>query len=191
MKNFVRRGSWIDQISPDIRWIYILFLVFVFVGHITFVLMSVYRVGVGYDQIVRHYRGSIPCKGDEEYKIDPLYDRPCESGEGEGEGMAFPKEPIELLEVTHFHAYIEGILLLVLAHLFVAVPLSTGFKRWVMGMAFGSTLMELASPWLIRFVAPQFAFGQMAAWIIMAISYIPLTLAPAYYLFNGPGTTQR
>ncbi len=166
MKNFVRRGTWIDQISPDIRWIYILFLVFVLVGHITFVLMSVYRVGAGYDQIVHHYRG--------------------DEGQGE-ETMAFPKEPIELLEVTHFHAYIEGILLLVLAHLFVAVPLSTGFKRSVMGLAFGSTLLELASPWLIRFVAPQFAFGQMAAWIVMAISYIPLTLVPAYYLWQRPG----
>jgi len=148
-----------DQLSVEIRWVYSLFLVFALVGHLTFLAMGVFRVGAGYDQIVRHYRG-------------------------DEQEMSFPKEPIELLEITHFHAYIEGIVLLVLAHLFVAVPVSPIFKRSVIGLAFGSTLLDLASPWLIRFVAPGFAYTQMLAWIVMGISYLPLTFAPVYYLWR-------
>jgi len=149
-----------DQLSIEVRWIYSLFLIFALIGHLTFLSISVFRVGAGYDQIVRHYRG------------------------GENGEMSFSKEPIELLEVTHFHAYIEGIVLLVLAHLFVAVPIGKIFKRSVIGLAFGSTLLDLVSPWLIRFVAPGFAYTQMLAWIVMGISYLPLTFAPAYYIWR-------
>jgi len=164
MKNFKRKGAWLDQLSPEIQLIYLLFLVFALVGQGTFLFMSVYRVGMGYDAIVRHYRG--------------------DEGMNADEAMSFPKEPIELLEVTHFHAYIEGIVLLVLAHLFVAAPVSKAFKRGIIVLSFGSTFLDLASPWLIRFVAPSFAYGQMAAWIIMGVSYIPLTLTPAYSLIQ-------
>jgi len=141
-----------ETISPEIRLVYTLFLVFVVISHISSIGMSLYRVGPGYDDIVKHYRGNEEANAEE--------------GGMEGE-MAFPKEWIELLEVTHFHAAIEGILLLVLAHLFVAVPWQTVLKRWIIVLAFGGTLLDLFSPWLIRFVAEAFAYGQITAWILM------------------------
>lgn len=160
MRNFTRKGNWLSQSSLEIRWIYSLFLVFALVGHLSFLLISVYRVGPTYAAIVRHYRGS------------------------EGGEMAFPKEFLELLEVTHFHAYIEGIVLLVLAHLFVAAPLSRRIKWGVIGLAFGSTFLDLISPWLIRYSYPQAAYAQIFAWFGMGIGYIPLTFVPLYYLLG-------
>ncbi len=161
MKNFTRRGNWLDQATVEIRAIYTLFLVFALIGHLTFVLMVVSRVGPGYEKVVEYYLG----------------------GEGEDE-MTFPKEFQELLEVTHFHAYIEGVVLLVLTHLFVVVPIPQGLKRAIIGLAFGSTLLELLSPWMIRYLTPYAAFAQMAAWIGMCVGYFPLTLIPVYYIWR-------
>lgn len=169
MKNFTRRGNWLDQASWDIRAIYSFFLVFALIGHLSFILMVVKQVGPGYEKVVAHYRG----------------------GEGEFE-MTFPKEFSELLEVTHFHAYIEGLMLLVLTHLFVVIPISQGLKRGIIGLAFGSTFLELLSPWMIRYITPYAAFGQIAAWIGMCVSYLPLSLLPVYYLWRkNPSTINR
>ncbi|MFQ5597922.1 MAG: hypothetical protein ACE5GK_07715 [Nitrospiria bacterium] len=123
--------------------------------------IAVSRIGPGYNRIVQHYRG----------------------GEGADE-MAFPKEFMELLEVTHFHAYIEGVVLLVLAHLFVVIPISQGLKWWVIGLASGCTLLDLASPWLIRYLTPYAAYGQIFAWIGMSIGYLPMTLLPVYFIWK-------
>jgi len=162
MKQFIKKGTWLDQISPEARWVYTLFLLFVFVGHLSAVLIGVVRIGPDARAVVRHYRGDAT------------------------DEMAFPKEFPELLEVTHFHAYIEGIVLLVLAHLFVAVPLSPSAKMTMVSVAFMSTFADLVAPWCIRYLSPTFAYLQIAAWIGMAISYLPLTFAPLYYLWRTP-----
>jgi hypothetical protein len=162
MKNFTKKGSWLEQASQEIRVIYTLFILFAMVGHLSFILISVKRIGATVTKIVQHYRG------------DP------------GSEIAFPKEFMELLEVTHFHAYIEGIVLLVLAHLFAAVPLSKRIKMMVIATAFGSTFLDLCAPWLIRYLSPDAAYLQILAWTGMCVSYIPLTLAPIYYMWKGP-----
>lgn len=89
-----------------------------------------------------------------------------------------------MLEVTHFHAYIEGIVLLVLTHLFVVVPISQTLKQGIIGLSFGSTLLELLSPWMIRYLSPYAAYGHMAAWLGMCIRYLPLTVFPADYIWR-------
>lgn len=135
-------------------------------------MISALRIGPTYADILRHYRGM------------EMHEK---EGEGEKEEMAFPKELPELLEVTHFHAYIEGIVLLVLAHLFAGVPLVRKVKLGLIGLSFGSTFLDLASPWLIRYLAPQMAYAQIGAWFGMGISYLPLTFFPLYYLWKRPG----
>ncbi|MBI3804833.1 MAG: hypothetical protein HY282_13840 [Nitrospirae bacterium] len=168
MKNFTRQESWLSKSSLEIRWIYTLFIVFALTGHLSFVLISITRIGPTYSKIVQHYQGG---------------EGPATEGKGE---MAFPKEFPELLEVTHFHAYIEGIVLLVLAHLFAGVPLSKALKFGTIGLAFGSTFLDLASPWLVRYLSASLAYAQIGAWIGMGISYFPLTLLPLYFLWKKP-----
>lgn len=169
MKNFTRKGSWLSQSSLEIRWIYSLFLLFALIGQASFLLISIYRIGPTYSAVVRHYRGG-----------------ESEATHEEQEELAFAKEFPELLEVTHFHAYIEGVVLLVLAHLFAGVPLAQKLKLGMIGLSFGSTFLDLASPWLIRYLSPQAAYGQMAAWVGMGVSYLPLTLLPIYFLWKSP-----
>jgi hypothetical protein len=170
MKNFTKKGSWLDQATLEIKWIYTLFVIFALIGYASFVGMTVFRVGPGVDAILQHYRGA------------------------DGDEMAFPKLFIELLEVTHFHAYIEGIVLLVLAHLFAACPLSSRTKMAAILTAFGSTLLDLMLPWGIRYapspLAPSLAGAQMMAWILMSLSYLPLTCLPLYFLWRSPNRSQ-
>ncbi len=166
MKNFTKKGTWLDQTTLEIRWIYTLFAVLALIGHASFVGMAVFRVGPGVDAILQHYRGA------------------------EGDEMAFPKLFIELLEVTHFHAYVEGIVLLVLAHLFAACPISSFAKMAMILTAFGSTLLDLLLPWGIRYasspLAPSLAGAQVMAWFLMSLSYLPLTCLPLYFLWRSP-----
>jgi hypothetical protein len=164
VKNFIRKSAWLEQAPLEIRWIYGLFLIFALVGHASFILIAMERVGSSVTDILQHYRGA-------------------------EEEMAFPKEFVELLEVTHFHAYIEGVVLLVLTHLFIAVPLSRAVKMTVILTAFGSTFLDLAAPWAIRYLPAPAAFaaalGQMIAWVGMGISNLFLTLVPLYFLYQA------
>jgi hypothetical protein len=162
MKDFSEKGFRIANSSPEVKVVYTGFLIFAFIGYFTIALLGLLRVGPGYDAIVSHYRGS---DLDEE---------------------AFPRAFGQMLEETHFHAFIEGLILLVLAHLFVATSIRRTMKTAVILLAFGSTLTGLASPWLIKYVAPGFAYLQMTSWIGMETSALLLIGVPFYEMwFKG------
>lgn len=155
MKDFSRQGYRLEQATPEVRAIYTGFLVFAAVGYLTLIAIALTRVGPGYQSIVEHYRGT-------------------------GTEDLLPRPAGQMLEETHFHAFIEGVTLLVLTHLFVATSLIRPFKRAVVTLAFASTFVDLSSPWLIRFVAPAFAGLQMASWAVMTASAVVLIGVPLY-----------
>lgn len=158
MKDFSSRGFRIAASSAEVKVAYTGFLVFAFIGYLTLVLIGFLRIGPGYQDIVTHYRGA-------------------EAEE------AFPRAFGQMLEEVHFHAFIEGVTLLVLAHLFVATSVARGLKLAVILLAFGSTLTDLACPWLIRYVSPAFALLQMTAWIVMGMTALALITVPIYEMW--------
>lgn len=162
MKDFSMRGFRIAESSAEVKLAYTGFLVFAFIGYLTLVLIGVLRIGPGYQDIVTHYRGA-------------------EAEE------AFPRTFGQMLEEVHFHAFIEGVTLLVLAHLFVATSVARGLKQAVILLAFGSTLTDLACPWLIRYVAPAFAIVQMAGWVVMGTTALVLIGVPLYEMWLKKG----
>jgi len=162
MKEFSKKEFRIANSSPEVKVVYTGFLIFAFIGYFTIALLGLLRVGPGYDSIVSHYRGS---DLDEE---------------------AFPRAFGQMLEEAHFHAFIEGLILLVLAHLFVATSIRRPMKYAVVLLAFGSTLTDLASPWLIKYIASGFAYLQMTSWIGMETSALLLIGVPFYEMwFKG------
>jgi hypothetical protein len=158
MKDFSNRGFRLSDSSIEVRLAYTGFLVFVFVGYLTIVLIGCLRVGPGVDEIVTHYRGS-------------------ETEE------TFPRAFGQMLEEAHFHAFIEGLILLVLAHLFVATSVSRRIKVTVILIAYFSTLADLGSPWLIRYGAVQFAYLQMISWLLIVTSAVVLIVVPLYEMW--------
>jgi hypothetical protein len=162
MKDFNQKGFRIAASSTEVKVVYTGFLIFAFIGYFTIALLGLLRVGPDYQAIVSHYRGS---DLDEE---------------------AFPRAVGQMLEEAHFHAFIEGLILLVLTHLFIGASVHRTMKTAVILLAFGSTLADLASPWLIKYVAPGFAYLQMTSWIGMETSALLLIGVPLYEMwFKG------
>lgn len=167
MRDFSRRGYRIGHSTPEIKVIYTGFLVFAAVGYLTLIAIALTRVGPSYHQIVEHYRGS-------------------------GNDDLLPRPVGQMLEEAHFHAFMQGVTLLVLTHLFVATAGSRRFKRVVVVLAFAGTLGDLASPWLIRFAAPGFAVLQMVSWMLMTGTAALLIGLPLYDMWwNVRGAAWR
>jgi hypothetical protein len=158
MKDFKNRGFRISESGREVKLAYTGFLIFAFIGYLTLLLISLSRIGPGYQDIVTHYRGS-------------------EAEE------AFPRAFGQMLEEAHFHAFIEGVTLLVLTHLFVATSVKRSLKTGTILLAYGATLMDLACPWLIRYVSPGFALLQITSWIMMGATALILIGIPIYEMW--------
>jgi hypothetical protein len=60
--------------------------------------------------------------------------------------------------------------MLLLTHLLIFAPYSRRAKLWMIGIAFGSALLEEGSGWLVRFVDPRFAWVKLASfWALQGI----------------------
>lgn len=162
MKDFANRGFRIAESSTEVKLAYTGFLIFAFIGYFTLVLIGLLRVGPGYQDIVTHYLGS-------------------EAEE------AFPRTLGQMLEEAHFHAFIEGLILLVLTHLFVATSVKRSVKVSIILLSFGATLTDLVCPWLIRFASPGFALLQIASWIAMGGTALVLIGIPFYEMWLKGG----
>jgi len=105
MRQFSNPGFRLAQLSREVKWVYTGFLLFVGLGFCTNGLFQVTRIGLTLDRIAMYYRG----------------------GELE-QSMTFPKTFAQLLELTHFHMFIMGVIFLILAHLVLATAISPRLK---------------------------------------------------------------
>ena len=148
MREFGKSGFRLSQLQRDAKLVYTGFLVFVALGFCTNGLFQLSRIGPTLQRIAIHYRG------------DEL-----------GASMAFPKTFAELLELTHFHTSMMGVVFLILAHLVIATDLSPRLKAAFIALACAGSLGDVASYWLIRYVSPFFAVLQLLSWIGMWVGY--------------------
>ncbi|TAN51805.1 MAG: hypothetical protein EPN21_05840 [Methylococcaceae bacterium] len=84
-----------------------------------------------------------------------------------------------LLEVSHFHLFAMGMLVLTLTHLLLFTPLAMGPKIWLTGLTFFSALADEGAGWLVRFVHPHFAYFKIASFLLLEASLLALLI------FNG------
>jgi hypothetical protein len=141
MKAFVSRGYLLRDARLEVRLAYSGFLVLTFIGMITMAAFQLYHIGPSPQRIAAHYRG----------------------GDVAG-SMTFAKTLRELVEVTHFHSFIMGLVYLVLAHLFIATTAPLVLKYTLLVVAFGGLFADLIAPWLIRYVSAGFVYLQLMAW---------------------------
>jgi hypothetical protein len=100
-----------------------------------------------------------------------------------------------MLEVTHGHLPMMAIVLLLLTHLAIFAPFSKTGKVTFVSVAFGSSLLNEASNWLVRFVHPDFAYLKIASFVLMQGSLIFLLVVLAVFLArwqssNGNGHSE-
>jgi hypothetical protein len=94
---------------------------------------------------------------------------------GDPELFMNPRSFAGLLEVTHFHLFAMGLFFVVFAHLLMFSPLKDSIKStliWLLGL---SILADIASSWLIRYVAAPFAWLKLGSfWTLQAVSLLLL-----------------
>ena len=96
-----------------------------------------------------------------------------------------PRSYQGLLEVTHFHLFAMGILLLVLTHLMLFVPLRGGIKAALIALPFAAALLDEGAGWLVRFAGPAFAPLKVAGFLLLQGSLAALVTISLWAVFSG------
>lgn len=107
---------------------------------------------------------------------------------GSEEQYLSPRSYQGLLEVSHFHLFAMGMLLLVLTHLMLFVPLANHLKAWLIVVPFVSAFVDEGASWLVRYASPHFAYLKIAGFLLLQTSLAVLVGVSLWSVFSG---TQR
>ena len=159
---FVITGEWSK--NRLLQTIIVLFVVYVGVLWISNALLYFHKMDLTYTSVVEYYLGS------EEKFLQPR------SYQG-------------MLEISHFHFFAMGILLLTLTHLMLFVPLPPARKPFLIVWPFASALLDEGSNWLVRFVHPLFAYLKIASFLSLEVSLAVLMGLSLWAVFYGSQDT--
>lgn len=104
---------------------------------------------------------------------------------GNEEQFTQPKSYQGMLEVSHFHLFSMGILVVTLTHLMLMTNFSTRLKIWLSGMTYLSALADEAGGWLVRFIHPYFAYFKVTAFLLLEFSLATVLIVVAYSLLQA------
>ena len=85
---------------------------------------------------------------------------------GSAEDYSNPRSAASMLETTHAHLPIMGVVVLILTHLMILAPYSDRAKRWFISLSFLSAFGGEGAGWLVRFVSPGFAWLKIACFLV-------------------------
>lgn len=142
MQVFSRRGFQLRTASLETRVAYSGFLVLSLLGIATLIALAA-RAGTTPGAIASYYRG-------------------------DGTEMSFPKTFWQLTEVSHFHLFTIPVVVLILSHLLYGTPTSVRFRVWLTLVVFAGALLDVLSPWLVRYVAAACAYVTILGWLLLA-----------------------
>jgi hypothetical protein len=155
---FVVTGEWTrNRLLQTIVVLYALYVVGLWV---TNALLYFSKMGLGPDSVVAYYLGS------EQQFLSPR------SYQG-------------LLEVSHFHFFAMGMLLLVLTHLMLFVPIRGSLKAWLIAVPFLAGFVDEGAGWLVRFAHPSFAYLKIAGFLLLETSLAVLVAVSLWAVFAG------
>jgi hypothetical protein len=90
-----------------------------------------------------------------------------------------------LLEVTHFHLFSMGLLVLTLTHLMFMTDIAASLKIWLCGGTYIAAVADEAASWLVRFVHPAFAYFKIGAFLLLEFSLLALIVVVGLSLLNA------
>ncbi len=157
MRNFNTRFRLRDT-DRHIRLVYTLFLFLMLVGFGFSFFWAHSMTGLSPQGIANHYRGS-----------DATF----------GEPMSFR----ELAEITHFHLFTMPVVFIILVHVLYLTMASNRLKVLLTWMGFGGVILDLVSPWLIRYVSPMFVLTMLGGDILMTVSFLVMMAIPLYEMW--------
>jgi hypothetical protein len=89
-----------------------------------------------------------------------------------------------LLEVSHYHLFAMGMLLMVLTHLILFVPIRSGLKAVLIAVPFLAAALDEGSGWLVRFVHPNFAVLKVTGFVLLQGSLAALMVVSLWSVFT-------
>ncbi|NRA03861.1 MAG: hypothetical protein HRU00_14780 [Myxococcales bacterium] len=104
---------------------------------------------------------------------------------GSEESFREPKSYQGLLEVSHFHLFAMGMLLLVLTHLMLFVPLGNGTRALLVVVPFVAAIVDEGASWGVRYLSPAFAWLKVAGFLTLQLSLAALMAASLWAVFAG------
>jgi len=110
---------------------------------------------------------------------------------GSEEEFLQPRSYQGLLEVSHFHLFAMGMLLLVMTHLMLFVPLAGRLKAWLIALPFAAALLDEGAGWGVRFVHPAFAWLKVAGFLSLQASLAALVGCSLWAVFRGSSSSYR
>ena len=87
-----------------------------------------------------------------------------------------PRSYQGMLEVSHFHLFSMGMLVLTLTHLMLMTEFPVRLKIWLSSSTYAAALADEAGGWLVRFVDPLFAYFKIAAFVLLELSLAALLI---------------
>ena len=149
---FVVTGEW--KRNDLLLIILLLFLIYTLLFWVTNWILYFQKMGLDPTSVAHYYRG----------------DPEAEFGQ--------PARPLaSLAELSHFHLFAMGILVMTLTHLLLFLPTSLRVKGSLILVAFLSALLDEGSNWLVRFVHPGFAWLKVASFLIFQIALLGIIVA--------------
>lgn len=138
----------------------LLFLSYIFLLWISNGLMYFHKMGLTPQSVIDYYLGS-------EAKFTQ------------------PRSYQGMLEVSHFHLFSMGMLVLTLSHLMVMTNLPVKLKIWLSASTYLSAIADEAGGWLVRFVHPQFAYFKILSFLVLEASLMALIVITALSLIQS------
>ena len=102
---------------------------------------------------------------------------------GSEQDFTQPKSYQSMLEVSHYHVFSMGLLVLTLTHLMIMTNLSVLVKIWLSALVYLSAIADEVAGWLVRFVHPDFAYFKIASFLMLEISLATLIILVSISLF--------
>lgn len=161
---FVVTAEWRE--NHLLRLILACFLVFVALLWVTNVLLFFTQMSFAPSSIVAFYRGSEAT-------------------------FAQPRSFKVLLEISHFHLFAMGILVLTMTHLVLFVPIGIRTKVWLVVVSFTGALADEAGGWLVRFVHPLFAWVKLGGFVALHGSLAMMIALVAWAVWKTPPNAYR
>jgi hypothetical protein len=155
---FVVTGEW--SRNRLLQTIVVLYALYVAALWLTNALLFFQKMSLSYDSVVNYYLGN------EELFLSPR------SYQG-------------LLEVSHFHLFAMGMLLLVLTHLMLFIPARGSTKAWLIAVPFLAGFLDEGASWLVRFAHPGFAYLKIGGFLLLQTSLAVLIGVSLWAVFAG------
>jgi len=172
LRQFASSGFRIWNLSREAKLVYTGFGIFALLAIFVSILFYEDLVGPRSAGVKGYYAGESQATAEAPAAGGPRIEMPEEAPRKLTVAVTYRK----LLEVTHFHLFTVPVFLLIIAHLFML----TGARAktlWIAG-GFGSSLLHLAAPWLIRYGSAAMSWLYPVTGALMAITLGFMTAYP-------------